>query len=206
MTIRQLKQHDFLRRPFLAAMHLAAAGNERSAKPDCGPRKESNKGSNKQSNTVLEFPKRPDSTVLNETIPLFYIGQNRKGRWVVREAGGRSGGLFLFRRSAVRFAREESEASGCALMFINKPLELDIENRGSDFAEPLTEAIDAVKRRAPRFATFVGMAVAQWQKLLSQISRAIAGERRNRAAIERELFHGQYRLLSKNDDDLPIVD
>jgi hypothetical protein len=39
-----------------------------------------------------------------------------------------------------------------------------------------------------------------------QISRAVAGERRNRAAIERELFHGQYRLLSKNDDDLPIVD
>src|SRR5580704_7040380 len=136
MAIGQLKQHDFLRRPFLAAMHLAAAGNEQRAKPACGQRAESIE----QSNTILEFPKRPDSTVLNETIPLFYIGQNRKGRWVVREAGRRRGGLFLFRHSAVRFAREESEASGCALMFINKPLELDIENRGSDFAEPLTEA------------------------------------------------------------------
>jgi hypothetical protein len=202
MTIGQLKQHDFLRRPFLAAMHLAAAGNEQRVKPACGQRA----GSIKQSNTVLEFPKRPDSTVLNETIPLFYIGQNRKGRWVVREAGGRRGGLFLFRHSAVRFAREESEASGCALMFINKPLELDIENRGSDFAEPLDAAIDAVERRAPRIAAFVGMAVAQWQKLISQISRAAAAERRNRAAIERDLFHGQYRLLSKNDDDLPIID
>jgi|ERR1700733_195191 len=201
MTIRQLKQRDLLRRPFLAAMHLAAAGNERRAKPDCGPRK----GSNKQSNTVLEFPKRPDSTVLNETIPLFYIGQNRKGRWVVREAGGKRGGLFLFKHSAVRFARDESEASGCALMFINEPLELNIENSGGDLAEPLTEAIDAVKRRVPRLAAFVGMVVAQWQKLISQISRVAAAERRNRAAIERDLFHGQYRLLSKNDDDLPIV-
>jgi hypothetical protein len=162
--------------------------------------------SKKESSTVLDFPKRPDPAVLNETIPLFYIGQNRKGRWVVREAGGRSGGLFLFRRSAVRFARDESETSGCALMFVNKPLELDIENRGSDFAEPLTEAIDAAKRRAPRFAAFIGMAITQWWKLLARISRAAAAERRNRAAIERELFHDQYRLVSKNDDDLPIVD
>jgi hypothetical protein len=183
-------------------MHLAATRHTQREKSE----PEAHKRSNKDSNTVLEFPERPDSTLLNETIPLFYIGQNRKGRWVVREAGGRCGGLFLFRRSAVRFAREESEASGCALMFINKPLELDIANRGSDFAEPLTEAIDAVKRGAPRFAAFVGIGVTQWRKLLAQISRAVAGERRNRAAIERELFHGQYRLLSKNDDNLPIAD
>jgi hypothetical protein len=182
-------------------MHLAVARHAQMEKSE----PEARKRSNKKSNTVLDFPKRPDPAVLNETIPLFYIGQNRKGRWVVREAAGRCGGLFLFRRSAVRFARDESETSGCALMFVNQQLELDIENRGDDFAEPLDAAMDAAKRRVPRFAAFVGMAVTRWRKLLARISRVAAAERRNRAAIERDLFHGQYRLLSKNDDDLPVA-
>jgi hypothetical protein len=157
------------------------------------------------SKALLEFPDRPDRTVLNETIPLFYIGQNRKGLWVVREAEGRSGGLFLFRRSAVRFAREESEPSGCALMFLNSPLELDV-NRGDHVVGPFAAALQTVECRAPRLAAFVGMAVAQWRRLVARVSRALADERRNREAIERELFRGQYRLTSKSDDDLPVCD
>jgi hypothetical protein len=157
-------------------------------------------------NRVIDFPKRPDLSVLNETIPLFYIGQNKKGLWVVREAEGRSGGLFLLRRTAVRFAREQGEAAGCGLMFLNKPLELDIENRGSDIVEPLAAAMDAAKRRTPRLAGLFGMAVTQWRKLVARMSRALAEEQRNRLAIERELFHGQYWLSSKSDDDLPVAD
>jgi hypothetical protein len=195
---RPFQHFDVARLPNPAGMLPGVAGSAQSL------------SSNRQARTapskVIDFPKRPDINILNETIPLFYIGQNRKGLWVVREAEGRSGGLFIFRRSAVRFAHEQSEASGCGLMFLNKPLELDIDNRGSDFVEPLAAAMDAAKRRTPRFAALVGMAVRQWRKLVAQISRAVAGERRNRAAVERELFHGQYRLLSKNDDDLPIVD
>jgi hypothetical protein len=175
----------------------AVAGSAQSLNPNHEARTAPNK--------VIDFPKRPDFNILNETIPLFYIGQNRKGLWVAREAEGRSGGLFLFRRSAVRFAREQSEASGCGLMFLNKPLELDIENRGSDIVEPLAAAMDASKRQAPGLAAFVGMAVTQWRKLVAQISRTVASERRNRAAAERELFYGQYRLSSKNDDDLPVA-
>ena len=64
----------------------------------------------------------------------------------------------------------------------------------------------AVEDRTPRLAAFVGMAVAQWQAFVARFSRALAAERRNRAAIERELFHGQYRLTSKCDDDLPVCD
>jgi hypothetical protein len=37
------------------------------------------------------------------------------------------------------------------------------------------------------------------------ISRNIATQRRNRIAIERELFRGQYTLTSEHDDDLPPV-
>jgi hypothetical protein len=91
-------------------------------------------------------------------------------------------------------------------MFLNKPLEIDIENGGSDIVEPLAAAIDAAKRRAPRLADFVGTAVTQWRKLIARMSRALAEERRNRLAIERELFHGQYWLSSKSDDDLPVAD
>jgi hypothetical protein len=54
------------------------------------------------------------------------------------------------------------------------------------------------------FAAFVAAAIAVWRKFVARISCALADERRNRTAIERELFHGEYRLSSKSDDDLPI--
>jgi len=195
---RPFQHFDVARLPNPTGMIPAVAASAQSSN--------SNREARTAPNKVIDFPKRPDLTVLNETIPLFYIGQNKKGLWVAREAEGRSGGLFLFRRTAVRFAREQSEATGCGLMFLNKPLELDIKNRGSDIVEPLAAAMDAAKRRAPRLVGFVGMAVAQWRKLVARMSRTLAEERRNRAAVERELFHGQYWLSSKNDDDLPVAD
>ena len=70
------------------------------------------------SDVVIEFPRRPDTSVISDTIPLFYVGRNRTGIWVVREAEGRSGGLFLLKRSALRFARRKSETAGCATMFV----------------------------------------------------------------------------------------
>ena len=90
-------------------------------------------------------------------------------------------------------------------MFLAEPLELDIENQGSRLVAQLATALEIIARRAPGLATFVGMVVAEWRKLVTQVSRAVAGERRNREAIEKELFRGQYTLSSKNDDDLPIV-
>jgi hypothetical protein len=71
-------------------------------------------------------------------------------------------------------------------------------------AVPLGSVIDVVTQRAPTFAAFVGMVVTEWRKLVEQVSNAFASERKHRAAIEQELFHGQYWLASKNDDDLPI--
>jgi len=152
-------------------------------------------------NTVIKFPQRPDASVLDTTIPLFYIGQNKNGFWVAREAEGRSGGIFLLKRSAVRFARKQSEPAGCATMFLAEPFELDIENQGSRL---VAAAMDNAAGGAPSFAAFVGMALAEWWKLIAQVSCALASERRNRDAIEKELFRDQYTLSSKNDDDLPL--
>ncbi|HEY1982998.1 MAG TPA: hypothetical protein VGH13_23200 [Xanthobacteraceae bacterium] len=153
--------------------------------------------------SLVRLPARPDSQVLSTAIPLFYIGQNKHGFWVVREAAGRNGGSFLRRQSALCLARD-CEPEGCATMFLGEPLELDVENQGNRLIAPLTAAIEFTARRLPAVATFVGFAAVEWHKLVAEISRALAGERRNRAAIERELFHGEYRLISKNDDDLPI--
>src|SRR5262249_16414609 len=44
-------------------------------------------------------------------------------------------------------------------------------------------------------------AIATGKVVLGSIPRALAGERRHRLIVE----DGQYRLSSKNDDDLPIV-
>src|ERR1700684_4193896 len=96
---RPFPHFDVARLPNPAGMLSAVAGSAR--------RVDSNRAARQAPNHVIDFPKRPDLTVLNETIPLFYIGQNKKGLWVVREAEGRSGGVFLFRRTAVRFAREQ---------------------------------------------------------------------------------------------------
>jgi hypothetical protein len=181
-----LKHMNTERPPLSAAMRLAAA------KPARG------------SQTARKFPRRPHLNVLSETIPLFYICQNRHGFWVARDSEGRSGGLFLRKDAALRFARKNSEPVGCAMMLLAESIELDIENKGNRIAVPLGSVIDVVTQRAPTFAAFVGMVVTEWRKLVEQVSNAFASERKHRAAIEQELFHGQYWLASKNDDDLPI--
>ena len=38
------------------------------------------------------------------------IGPDKRGHWVVRDADGRLGGLFVSRSEALRFARSECEA------------------------------------------------------------------------------------------------
>lgn len=153
---------------------------------------------------TAKFPKRPDLTVLSETISLFYIARNSRGFWVARDSERNCGGVFILRRSAVRFARNKTAPAGCAMMFLNDTLELDIENQGSRLVEPINNAIDFAWRWTPTLAAFVAMAIGEWRRLVTQVSHAFAGERRNRAAVERELFHGQYSLTSKHDDDLPI--
>jgi hypothetical protein len=53
--------------------------------------------------------------------------------------------------------------------------------------------------------TFIAVAVAEWRKLVGEVQHALSSHRAHRDAAERELFHGHYRLMSKNDDDLPVL-
>jgi hypothetical protein len=193
--IRQLKQSRVLRELWPGEMHLAYAGHGQGAATQRWP---------VAASTTTQLPRRPDASALSEAIPLFYIGRNKSGLWVVREAAGGSGGLFLFKQSAARFARRQSEPAGCAMMFLAEPFELDVENQGSRVASLLAAAGEVAARRMPLLARCVGSVVAEWRKLIAEISDAFASQRRHREAIEQELFRGRYTLSSKNDDDLPI--
>jgi hypothetical protein len=194
--IRQLKQSRVLRELWPGEMRLAYVGHGQAAPPPRRPFAMS---------TMAILPRRPDASALSEAIPLFYIGRNKSGLWVVREAAGGSGGLFLFKQSAARFARRQSEPAGCAMMFLAEPFELDVDNQGGRVAGLLCAASEIVALRAPLLGSIVGSVVAEWRKLIAEISDAFSSQRRHREAIEKELFRGQYTLASKNDDDLPIA-
>lgn len=74
----------------------------------------------------------PGPEVLNPVIPLFFIGRNNEGFWIVREAEAEAGGLLLCRKSAIRFASDSARLrgwEGCATM-VSERFELDLANNG----------------------------------------------------------------------------
>jgi hypothetical protein len=56
--------------------------------------------------------------------PIFMIGQDSRGNWVVQDKAGTRGGLFVGRNEALRYIRLESERH--ALVTVAGCLELDI--------------------------------------------------------------------------------
>ena len=77
-------------------------------------------------------PFRPlDASIVSDAIPAFFVGRNKDGFWVARDAKGRTGGLFLLKASAVSFARAQGGPAGCATIFPADRFELDLENSGN---------------------------------------------------------------------------
>jgi hypothetical protein len=72
-----------------------------------------------------------DPGVVSTSIPAFFIGRNRDGFWVARDARGENGGIFLFKSSALAFARRAAGPFGCATVFPSERFELDVENQGN---------------------------------------------------------------------------
>jgi hypothetical protein len=97
------------------------------------------------------FPQRPSSSALSESIPLFFIGRSRFGFWIAREARGRTGGVFVFRGSALRFANINSAPAGCATMLLNGRLELDVENQGNPLAAWLVRIAFRLSHLIPKY-------------------------------------------------------
>jgi len=78
-----------------------------------------------------------DPGVVSDTIPAFFIGRNKEGFWVARDAKGRIGGLFLLEASALSFARNQSRPEGCATIYPSERIELDLENNGNSLLPKL---------------------------------------------------------------------
>jgi hypothetical protein len=72
-----------------------------------------------------------DAGIVSDAIPAFFIGRNKDGFWIAREARGRIGGIFLLEASAVSFARTQAGPGGCATIFPTERFELDLENNGN---------------------------------------------------------------------------
>jgi hypothetical protein len=93
-----------------------------------------------------------DPAVLDSSIATFFVGRNRDGFWVARDAKGENGGIFLFKSSALAFTRRVSRPSGCATVFPSERFELDTENQGNPLARylrPLLRLVASAGGRAP---------------------------------------------------------
>ena len=141
-------------RPVLRGICLVVKGDRHAGDQDRAAIRHRNLDRRKRpgtSGTVAEFPRRPDCTVLSETIPFFFIGRNGRGLWIVREAEGRTGGIFLFKKSALRFAARASAPIGYATMLLTERFELDVENRGNPLAGWLDHALRATAELIPAY-------------------------------------------------------
>ena len=81
-----------------------------------------------------------DPAVISASIPVFFVGRNRYGFWLARDAKGEHGGIFLFKSSALAFVRRACRQAGCATIFPTERFELDVENQGNrlvDYFKPL---------------------------------------------------------------------
>lgn len=115
--------------------------------PDLSPRQASRRPAALERESSVQF--RPlDPDIVSEAIPAFFIGRNKEGFWVARDAKGRIGGIFLLKNSALAFARKNSGPVGCATIVPSEPFELDLENQGNPLAAQLRPLMRARRRLA----------------------------------------------------------
>jgi hypothetical protein len=69
-------------------------------------------------------PPSPDSDS-----PRYLVGQDSRGRWVVRGARGLSGGLFISQREAKRYALLETGNHPENVILVSDTVELDMAGR-----------------------------------------------------------------------------
>lgn len=90
-----------------------------------------------------ETPAEPPSRLRQ---PLFIVGQNSRGNWVVQDQKGIFGGLFVDRKAALSFVRAQQRYRPHAVIVVAGPLELDMKSIHR--ARPTRKA--EVRLRRPR--------------------------------------------------------
>ena len=110
-----------------------------------------------------------DPGIVNETIPAFFIGRNKEGFWIARDVKGRFGGIFLFRYSALAFARRKSRPAGCATIYPSERFELDLENSGNPLVRHLRPVIRLSRRPRRQLAGVIAKTKAAVKRRLKQL-------------------------------------
>jgi hypothetical protein len=106
---------------------------------------------------TVAMPFQPlDPGIVNEAIPAFFIGRNRDGFWLARDAKGHIGGMFLLKSSALSFARRHSRPAGCATIFPSERFELDLENQGNPLIVRLVPLIRLAAHGRQRVINLIG--------------------------------------------------
>jgi hypothetical protein len=109
-----------------------------------------------------------DPSVLNASIPAFFIGRDSDGFWLARDVKGENGGIFLLKSSALEFARKLSGRKSCATIFPAERFELDVENHGNPLIahlKPLMRLAIAGWRRTVTLTVRIAEAVAHRSKV-----------------------------------------
>jgi len=73
----------------------------------------------------------PPSPKAAARIPLFRVGKDSRGHWVVQDQQGHRGGLFVNRAEALKFAMFENGNRPQAVIMVPGVFELDIGGGGS---------------------------------------------------------------------------
>ena len=88
----------------------------------------------------------PPSPKPSSRIPLFLIGRDSRGNWVVQDQQGISGGLFINRAEALRFAMFENGNRPQAVIMVPGVLELNMSGKAGPLHH-LPSNINATKER-----------------------------------------------------------
>jgi len=92
--------------------------------------------------------KDPPSQRPQSKSPLFFIGKNSRGNWVVQDQHHLSGGLFIDRAAALRFALFENGNRPQAVIMVPGVLELDLTTSARITQQPQTSADASHQRQA----------------------------------------------------------
>ena len=61
--------------------------------------------------------------------PVFVMGQDKRGNWVVQDQEGMRGGLFVNREAALRYVRSENGFKAQAVVLVSGGIELDMNRK-----------------------------------------------------------------------------
>ena len=66
---------------------------------------------------------------------IFYVGRDRRGRWVVQDREHLRGGLFVSRSAALKFALSENGNHPLDVVALSEPVDLDFNSKPASYAQ-----------------------------------------------------------------------